>query len=82
MFVLEEIYENIILSLDVLIIFFTVEKKLRGKQLPYHTKNAKDVVFRSNVYLDPDQGKKYILSPLEYEMHNYIYTALLLFKKI
>ena len=37
MFVLDEIYENIILSLDVLIIFFTVEKKLQGKQLSYHT---------------------------------------------
>ena len=41
MFVFDEIYENIILSLDVLIIFFTVEKKLRGKQLSYHTKNTK-----------------------------------------
>lgn len=82
MFVFDEIYENIILSLDVLIIFLTVEKKLWGKQLSYHTKNTKDVIFRSYVYLDPDQGKKYSLSPLEYEMHNYIYTALLLFKKI
>ena len=65
MFVFDEIYENIILSLDMLIIFFTVEKKLQGKQLSYHTKNAKDVIFRSYVYLDPDQGEKYSLSPLE-----------------
>ena len=65
MFVFDEIYENIILSLNVLIIFFTVEKKLQGKQLSYHTKNTEDAIFRSYVHLDQSQGEKYSLSPLE-----------------
>lgn len=65
MFVFDEIYENIILSLNVLIIFFTVEKKLWEKQLSYHTKNTEDAIFRSYVPLDQGQGKKYSLSPLE-----------------